>query len=582
MRIAGIQLPAVVADAVRDCRPHFIAAMLFSFLVNLLFLAPALYMLQVYDRVVATGGKTTLLFVTLALAVALMTLAALDGIRNRLLVRASVRLDTLLAPQILKRMMANGSNASIQAMRDFDTVRQTIASPVSAAVLDAPWSPLFLVVAFMLHFWIGVLAVVSAVLLLAVAWRNQRATQETTQVATRAMAASHASEQAVALHSQTVRALGMQGAMVSRQLQQRAVGLTSLAQAQFAGGRYSALSRFLRLFVQSAALGLGALLAIAGYISAGAIIAASILISRALQPIEGLIGGWSSLNSARAALERLTDALGRDEPERIRTALPAPKGRIDVEQVGVRSPDGRAVLFGVSFQAKPGEIFGIIGPSGSGKTTLAKVIAGAVVPDVGTVRIDGAQLSDWEQDELARHIGYVPQEPGLIEGTIKENISRFAAFAGGGMAGGEDIDAKVVHAAQRAGVHELILQFPQGYDTRLGPLGAGLSAGQAQRIAIARAFYGDPKVLIFDEPNAFLDGDGETALIHSIDQARKAGATVLVIAHRRAVLHSADRLLVLAEGKPKLLGPAKEVVARLSGTPGTPDTPGAAGAERTA
>ncbi|MEO5972126.1 MAG: type I secretion system permease/ATPase [Sphingomicrobium sp.] len=579
MKVAGIVLPAVLADGVRACRPHFVAAAVFSFLINLLFLAPALYMLQVYDRVVATGGKATLLFITLALAVALLTLSALDGIRNRLLVRASVRLDTLLAPQILKRMMASGSNASIQAMRDFDTVRQTIASPVSTAVLDAPWSPLFVIVAFMLHFWIGILAVVSAALLLFVAWRNQRATQQTTQVATRAMAASHASEQAVALHSQTVRALGMQGAMVSRQLQQRAVGLTSLAEAQFAGGRYSAMSRFLRLFVQSAALGLGALLAIAGYISAGAIIAASILLSRALQPIEGLIGGWSALNSARAALERLTDALGRDEAERIRTALPEPVGRIDVEQVGVRSPDGRTALLGVSFQAQPGEIFGIIGPSGSGKTTLAKVLAGAIVPDVGNVRIDGAQLSDWEQDELARHIGYVPQEPGLIEGTIKENVSRFAAF---GAFAGEDIDGKVVRAAQRAGVHELILQFPQGYDTRLGPLGAGLSAGQAQRIAIARAFYGDPKVLIFDEPNAFLDGDGETALIHSIDQARQAGATVLVIAHRRAVLHAADRLLVLAEGRPKLLGPAKEVVARLAGTPGTPGSPGAAGAESAA
>ena len=561
MRVAGIVLPAVVADAVRACRLHFVAAMLFSFLVNLLFLAPALYMLQVYDRVVATGGKTTLLFVTLALAVALMTLAALDGIRTRLLVRASVRLDTLLAPKILKRMMASGSGASVQAMRDFDTVRQTIASPVSTAVLDAPWSPLFLIVAFMLHFWIGMLAVVSVLLLMLVAWRNQRATQETTQIATRAMGASHAAEQAVALNSQTVRALGMQGAMVSRQLQQRAVGMSNLAQAQFAGGRFSALSRFLRLFVQSAALGLGALLAIAGYISAGAIIAASILLSRALQPIEGLIGGWSALNSARAALVRLTEALEADpQADRIRTVLPKPKGRIDVEQVGVGTPDGRTILIGVSFQAKPGEILGIIGPSGSGKTTLAKVIAGAIVPQVGTVRVDGAQLADWEQDDLARYIGYVPQEPSLFEGTVKENISRFAAF---GPHAGEDVDGQVVRAAQRAGVHELILKLPQGYDTRLGPMGAGLSAGQAQRIAIARAMFGDPAVLIFDEPNAFLDGDGETALIHSIDQARAGGATVLVIAHRRAVLHAADRLLVLDGGKPKLLGPAKEVVARL-------------------
>ena len=557
MKIAGIELPEILAEAVRACRPHFVAAAAFSLFINLLFLAPALYMLQVYDRVVATGGKATLFYITVALAIALLTLSALDAIRNRLLIRAGLRLDALLAPQILKRTMGANSKGGIQAMRDFDTVRQTIASPIVVSLFDAPWAPLYLAVAFMLHFWIGVLALFASILLLTIAWRNQKATEQPTQIATQAMASSHSAAQAVALNSDTVRALGMTGNMVARQLNQRAFGLSNAATAQFSGGQFSALSRFLRLFVQSAALGLGALLAIDGYISAGAIIAASILLSRALQPIESLIGGWSALNSARAALQRLADALSRTPPERIYTRLPAPAGHLEIDQIGIRGPDSRPILLGVTFEVRPGEMLGIIGPSGSGKTTLAKVLTGSIVAEVGTVRIDGAQLVDWDQDELARHIGFIPQEPSLFEGTIKENISRFSSSG--------DVDGQVVAAAQLAGVHELILKLPQGYDTRLGPLGSGLSAGQAQRVALARALFGEPAVLILDEPNAFLDADGERALLRAVEVALKRHAAVVMVAHRRSVLHLANRLLVLDAGRPKMLGPAAEVTARLGG-----------------
>jgi ATP-binding cassette subfamily C protein len=400
--------------------------------------------------------------------------------------------------------------------------------------------------------------------LLFIAWRNQRATQEATQVATYAMAASHQAAQAVALNSDTVRALGMTGRMVQRQLGQRAIGLRRSADASFVGGRYSALSRFLRLFVQSAALGLGALLAIAGHISAGAIIAASILLGRALQPIEAVVGGWSTLGSARAALQRFANVLGSVPPERIHTQLPAPKGHVQVDQVGLRGPDGRPMLLGVSLEVKPGEMLGIIGPSGSGKTTLAKVIAGAIVPEVGSVRIDGAQLSDWEPDELAQYMGFLPQEPSLFDGTIKENISRFAGSAAVETA---DVDAQVIAAAKAAGVHEMILQLPQGYDTRLGSMGTGLSAGQAQRVALARALYGEPAVLILDEPNAFLDADGEAALLTAVQSVVRRGASVIMVAHRRSILNGANRLLVMEGGRPKLLGPAAEVAARLAAPP---------------
>jgi ATP-binding cassette subfamily C protein len=563
MKLAGIELPRVLAEALRDCRQHFIAAAVFSLLINILYLAPTIYMLQVYDRVVPTGGKTTLLFVTVALALALLTLAMLDMVRNRLLVRASQRMDALIAPRLLRQMMAIDSGAAAQAMRDFDNVRAALASPAIAAIFDFPWTPVFLLTAFLLHFWIGIMAVVSAMLLVTLAWANQRATQKRMEVANSAMVSAHNSQQAAAAHGTTVKGLGMTGAMVERQLGHRRVAIANMISAQFAGSRLTATSRFFRLFVQSAALGLGALLALSGDISAGAIIAASVLLSRALQPIESIIGAWSALAAARVAARRLARAFENVDEERIYTALPAPNGLLEVEEVGLRGRDGRPILVGVSFRAEPGNILGIVGPSGSGKTTLGKILVGALQPTVGTVRIDGARITDWEQDELGKYLGYMPQEPSLFEGTIKENIARFNR--GHSSEETKRIDEAVVAAAKEAGVHELILQFPQGYDTPLGLMGAGLSAGQAQRIALARALYGEPKLLLLDEPNAFLDQNGEAALIAALAKARARGANVIVIAHRSGVLAAADRLLVLDAGRPKLMGPASEVVARLAG-----------------
>jgi PrtD family type I secretion system ABC transporter len=563
MKLAGIDLPRLVTEALADCRQHFIAAAGFSLLINLLYLAPTIYMLQVYDRVVPTGGKTTLLFITVALALALLTLSMLDMVRNRLLVRASQRIDALIAPRLLRQMMGTDSGAAGQAMRDFDVVRTAMASPAIAAIFDVPWTPVFLIVAFMLHFWIGIMAIVSAALLIWLAWANQKATQRKMEVATSALAAAHNSQQAAAVHGTTVKGLGMTGAMVDRQLGHRRLALANMLSAQFAGSRLTASSRFFRLFVQSSALGLGALLALAGDISAGAIIASSVLLSRALQPIESIIGAWSSLASARAAMRRLSQALETIDEQRIYTILPEPQGVLDVEDIGLRGRDGRPILLGVSARAEPGKILGIIGPSGSGKTTLGKIMIGAMQPTVGTIRIDGARITDWDQDELGRHFGYMPQEPSLFEGTVKENISRFERARSDDHA--KQIDEAVVRAAKEAGVHELILELPKGYDSPLGLMGAGLSAGQAQRVALARALYGEPRVLMLDEPNAFMDQAGEAALVIAMAKARARGATVIVIAHRRGILSAADRLLVLDSGRPRMLGPAAEVAARLAG-----------------
>lgn len=515
-------------------------------------------MLQVYDRVVPTGGVATLGFITFALAIALLSLSAFDAIRLRLLARASVRLDSLITPRLLKQAVAPGGSGT-QSIRDFETIRTTIASPAAAALLDVPWLPIFIIVAFMLHFWIGVLAVLASVAMLGLAWMNQRVTRPQIDEATATLGAVHGWTQGAAFQGETVRALGMTSRIVDLGLAKRSSAVGQLAAAQFAGGRFTAAGRFLRLFVQSAALGLGALLAIEGLLSVGGIIAASIIVGRALQPVDSVIAGWSSLMGARAALVRLSKAVENeavDEP--VRTRLPDPAGRLSLTQVGYGGPDGRPILFGVSLEVAPGEVLAVIGPSGSGKTSLLKIMVGASEASAGAVRIDSARLSDWDPDDLGRHIGYMPQQPSLLEGTIRDNICRFAPALDRSA-----VDSEVVAAAKLAGVHELILHLPDGYDTMLGPMGAGLSAGQAQRIALARALFGAPVIIVLDEPNSWLDAAGDNALANAIRAMKKRGSAVVIAAHRKSILDYADRVLVLDSGRPRLLGETKKVLAEL-------------------
>lgn len=560
MKIADIELPPLLANAARECRPHIIAAAIFSLCINVLYLASPIYMLQVYDRVVPTGGVATLGFITLALAIALLTLSSLDAIRLRLLVRASLKLDSAVTPRLMRQAVGSGPGAA-QAIRDFDTVRTTVASPAAAALLDVPWLPLFVLVSFMLDFWIGMLAVVAAVAMFTLAWFNQHTTRPAMDDATSTLASAHNWTQAAAVQGDAVRALGMSSRIARLGLAKRSSAVTKLATAQFAGSRFTAAGRFLRLFVQSAALGLGALLAIEGKLSAGAIIASSIVVGRALQPVDSLIAGWSSLMASRSALSRLSKVV-ESEPveEEVRTRLPDPVGRLSLNQVGARAPDGRPILFGVSLEVSPGEVLAVIGPSGSGKTTLARILVGAIEPTVGEVRIDSAKLSDWDSDDLGRHVGYMPQQPSLLEGTIRDNICRFADSMDR-----ETIDAQVIAAAKLAGVHDMILHLPNGYETVLGPMGAGLSAGQAQRIALARALYGSPSLVVLDEPNSWLDADGDVALAKAVKAMRAQKAAIVIAAHRKTVLEYCDRILVLDSGRPRLLGDTAKVVAQLAG-----------------
>lgn len=566
MRLFWMPVPPALSEAVRACRTHFILAASFSALINILYLAPTIYMMQVYDRVVPTNGVLTLIFITVIVGVAIATLSALDAVRVRLMTRASLRLDRLLSGEILDRLLARsrarpGDPSTQQAMREFDLLRQSLAGQAATALFDVPWTPLYLFVAFLIHPLLGLLVLGAGSVLVALAITNERRSKTKAEEAHQASAAAYESHEAMLRKAEIVRALGMRRALVSRHIQQRSIGLNVVADLQFSGSRYNSLVKFVRMFMQSFALGVGAWLAINGQISVGAIIAASVLLSRALQPIEQLVGLWPNIVQSRQAIQTLGRLFEQANGPVVRTTLPDPQGHVELQGVVIRNAEGSALLLkNISMKLAPGEVLGIVGPSGAGKTTLARVVAGALPPDLGEIRVDGASLTDWDPEQLAQHIGYLPQDCGLLPGTISENISRFGAARGVEQA---VVDELVVKAARMAGVHEMILRLPGGYDTCIEGNGHRLSAGQGQRVALARALYGSPRMLILDEPNSALDSDGEEALSRAIGAAKLQGAAIMIVAHRTAVLGSADKLAILADGTIVGMGPRDEILEAL-------------------
>ncbi|HEY0925384.1 type I secretion system permease/ATPase [Brevundimonas sp.] len=566
-----------LAEALKACKTHFLWAAVFSALVNLLYLTPTLYMMQVYDRVVPTGGIETLWLVTGVAVLALASLAGLDWLRGRLMLRAGLRLDRLLSGKVLQRVMDLQAKApSTQALREFDNVRSAIGGQGMLALFDAPWTPIYLLCCFLLHPAIGLLTLVGGGILFTLAWLNERDTRPRLAKAIQSQNHAYSAQEAIAGQAEVVRALGMRQSSISRQIEQRRQATAAQADAQLTGGHYSGAIKFLRLVMQSAALGLAAYLAVKSEISPGSIIASSVLLSRAVAPVELLVGVWPSLVQATASWKTLTELFASTAAvERERTTLPAPKGRLQVEAVSVKFPDTEnPQLRGVAFTLQPGQTLGVVGASGSGKTTLARVLAGALKPQAGAIRLDGAEYDAREGDELARWIGYLPQVPSLFAGTIKDNISRFSTAVGVDQ---ETADRGAVKAAMAAGAHELILRLPNGYDTLLGPFGQGLSAGQAQRVALARALYNDPVLLVLDEPNSNLDQEGEAALMQAIIGASARGAAVVIIAHRAGVLARVDRLLMMRDGMVQLEGPREEVLEKMRATaPRAPGQPGPA------
>jgi ATP-binding cassette subfamily C protein len=566
LRPTGHNGPLNMTGAVRD---HLALAIAFSAVLNILMLAPSIYMLQVYDRVLVSGGLLTLAFLSVVIVVCLVVIALLDSLRTRVMARAGLKLDKLLCARVMSANLqdrSRGPGGDVSGVRDLDNLRQGLTSPVFVALMDAPWTPLYIFVCFWIHPWVGALALGGAVLIMAIAMFNERASRDSLRRVSQVAPAFYGGLEADMRVAETTRALGMREAVVLRRVRERSALLLAQVRSAFISSGFTASTKFVRMLLQSAALGLGGFLAVNQEITAGAIIAVTILTARAFGPVEQVVGGWRQLTQTRDSYFSLQKLLGSQADVRSQMALPSPKGRIDVVNIAAAPQGGmQPAIAGVTFTVMPGDVVGVVGPSGAGKSTLARVLANAVDPLGGEIRIDGARYSDWDPDRLAKHMGYLPQAVDLVAGTIAQNISRFAMYEG---VNEDSIAEKVVSAAKAARVHELILRLPRAYDTMLGPGGRGLSAGQAQRVALARALYDDPVVIVMDEPNASVDQEGELALIEAVKSAKAKGATVFLVAHRAGVMSVADKLLVMRDGRLLEFGPRDQVAQRLAAAAG--------------
>ena len=547
-----------LAAAMQSCRRYIATAGFFSLGINLLYLAAPLYMLQVYDRVISSASKVTLVMLTLALLIALVALAGLDMVRGRILARAGVRLDRQLSHRVIAATVdsaAKGGPAGSQPLRDFDSVRNFFSGSGVSALFDIPWAPLYVLVIFLLHPLLGAFALFGVIVLIAVAALNERYTRKPQAAANEASQSTYRFTELSLRNWEVVRAMGMLPGLLQRWGRDRS---KMIAWQSTGAGRMattSSLTRFLRLMLQSLMLGFGAYLVIERQATVGAMFAASILMARALQPAEQIVGQWRNYTSARSAFERIRSLLADNPLPDTKLALPRPQGRIAVETMtfGIRG-NPKPILTKIGFVIEPGEVVSVIGPSGAGKSTLARLLVGVLAPLGGAVRLDGAEVSKWPPDALGQHIGYLPQDIELFADTVAANICRFRA--------GDD--AAIIRAAQMAGVHELILGLPNGYDTQIGEGGAVLSGGMRQRIALARAVYGEPSFVVLDEPNSNLDTDGDAALANCITQLKQRGTTVAIIAHRSSTIGVSDKILVMNKGTVVLYGPRAEVLPKLA------------------
>ncbi|SRR6266540_1291138 len=562
MFAAGTSVHPDLAAALRDCRRAFAGVALFSGVVNLLMLAGPLYMLQIYDRVLSSRSVPTLVVLSVFLVGAYAFQGALDLIRSRVIVRAAALLDQHLAVAVhgavIRLAIANRHpTEGPQPVRDLDQIRAFLTGAGPIAIVDLPWIPIFLFVCFLLHPWLGLAATVGGIVLFTMTLLTERASRTPARMAAQDAGVRSVMVEAGRRGGETIVAMGMAGSLAQRWAGINNRYIAAVARLSDVATSYGSTSKVLRLLLQSMILGLGAYLVIRQELTAGAMIAASIMMGRALAPIETTIANWRAFVAARQSIRRLSEALARAAPRSAVTALPPPVRSLDVEQLTIAAPGTPTpIVTGVHFSLKSGEALGIIGPSGAGKTSLIRALVGIWSPVRGNVRLDGAELSQWDPELLGRHIGFVSQTVELFDGTISENIARMAVAP--------DVDS-VLRAAQAAGAHDLILRLPSGYDTKVGEGGEALSGGQRQRIALARALYGDPFLVVLDEPNANLDSDGELALHQAMLALKARGAILVLIAHRPATLSACDRLLVLANGVQQGIGPRDEILQKLLG-----------------
>ncbi len=540
--------PADRPDAAIDplkayVRPHLVAALAFSLAINLALLTPSLFMLQVYDRVLVTRSVETLVMLALMAVVCLAVFGALDQIRARLLTMLGMAVERRFGPDLLGDLIVASARQagaeSAEGLRDLGQVRAFLSGPGIVAVFDAPWALVYLVLIALFDPRLGALALLSMAVLLGLTWLNNRLVRQgVARIQPVSRAASRWADHCIQ-NAEVVTALGMGPAMTARWAGQTTRLQEQALQATVVSGRLAAVSRAARQMVQVVMLSAGAWLVIREGATPGVMIATTIILGRALAPVEQLIGGWQGLVEARLSYRRLLGLLARPAEAAAATALPRPRGELAVEELGhVSAQTGRVLLRQVSFRAVPGELVAVVGGSGAGKTTLARLLVGVLRPSAGRVRLDGADIRQYDPATLGAAMGYLPQDVELFEGTVAENIARFGAGDA----------AAVIAAAQAAGAHDMILRFPQGYDTPVGEGGRLLSGGQRQRVALARALFGEPALVVLDEADASLDAEGEEALVGALQGLRGRGATVVAVTQRRRLLTVADRVLVLRDG----------------------------------
>jgi PrtD family type I secretion system ABC transporter len=550
--------PDELRRLLQTCSGYFVTAAIFSLAINLLYLAGPLYMLQVYDRVISSASEVTLVMLTIALLIAFTALAGLDAVRARVLTRASIRLDQRIAARIMTAIIERAGNfggARSQLLRDFDTFRQFVTGMGVHAIFDLPWAPIYIAVIFMLHPALGAFALGCSILLILMALLNEWMVKQPLSESGAAASRNYGFTEMSLRNTEVVRAMGMTDGLLRRWSRDRNRMLERQVLASDRAASMQSMIRFLRLSMQSVILGLGAYLVIERVATAGAMFAASILLGRALQPVEQIVGSWRNLVAARGAFLRVRELLAASPLRDTGLTLPRPLGRLAVEGLSFVPPvSSKPILRGVAFGVEPGEVLGVIGPSGAGKSTLARHLVGVLTPSAGAVRLDGADVYVWARSTLGRHVGYLPQDIELFSDTIAANISRFQV--------GQDKD--VIVAAQMAGVHEMILRLPNGYDTEVGEGGAILSGGYRQRIGLARAIYGNPSLVVLDEPSSNLDADGDAALTDCIIYLKQQGTTVVIVSHRPSTIGVVDKILVLRDGVAEMFGPRAEIMSRLT------------------
>ena len=549
-----------LAQALASCRGAFVATALMSGMSNILMLTGAIFMLEIYDRVLPSRSIPTLVALVILAAGLFLAQGLLDMIRGRVLVRIGARLDEELSGRVYEtivRLPLKIGNRSdgLQPLRDLDSVRSFLSGPGPTALFDLPWLPIYLAICFAFHPYIGLAALVGAIVLGGLTLMTELMTREPTRAATGFATTRSALAEASRRNAEAMKAMGMVPRVAALWQDANSKYMASQQQAADVSGGFGSMSKALRMMLQSGVLAVGAYLVINQQATAGIIIAGSILSGRALAPVDLAIANWRGFVAARQSWQRLTKLLAALPPQAVPMALQPPQKSLVVEGVTIAPPGSeRIVVHDVSFNLQSGHGLGIIGPSGSGKSSLARVLISVWQPVRGRVRLDGASLDQWPPDSLGACIGYLPQDVELLAGTVAQNIARFATPV--------DADA-VISAATAAGVHELIVNLPDGYDTQVGEGGTALSAGQAQRVALARALYGDPFLVVLDEPNSNLDSEGDEALSRAIMGVRARGGVVVVVAHRPSAIASVDQLLMMSQGRDQAFGPKEEVLARV-------------------